>query len=82
MLPPPDDGRKRPLLVRYVLGNVHSRTTARRLTLVMLAFVGVAAALQDPVLIAVAVFGVIAYVLSIRWMDRHEAWGPPPDPPA
>jgi hypothetical protein len=90
ILPPPDDGRRRPFLVRYVLGNVHTRTAAKRLTLLMLVFVIVAVALRDAVLITVAVLGVVAYLVSIRWMDRHDAWVTPdelanqttPDEPA
>jgi hypothetical protein len=79
--PPPDDGRRRPFIVRYVLGNVRTRTAAKRLTLVMAAFALIAVVLNDAILIAVAVIGVAAYLLSIRWMDTHNGWAPPDDPP-
>lgn len=74
MNPPPDDGGRPPLLVRYLLGNVRTRSAGVWLVVATLIFVVVAVALQDVILIALAVAGVAAYLWSIRWMDRHDAW--------
>ena len=74
MLLPPDDGRKLPFIVRYALGNVRSRTVAVRLVWVSIAFTVFAVLLLDPFLIGLGILALVVYPLSIRWMDRHEAW--------
>ena len=74
MTPPPDEDRRPPLVVRYLLANVRTRSAAVWLVVATGVFVAVAVALQDVVLVAIAVLGLAAYLWSIRWMDRHDAW--------
>lgn len=78
MVLPPEIGPRRPLLVRFALGGIHTRTTAWRYVWISAGMMLFAAAIGDPTLIGIALLGVAAFAGSIWWMDRHDAWDTEP----
>lgn len=82
MVLPPEVGPRRPLLVRFALGGIQSRTTAWRYVWISAGLLLFAAAIGDPTLIGIALLGIAAFSGSIWWMDRHAAWDREPAAPA